>query len=325
MADSNSPKKSVVKLWLARISLVFLTILCIPIVILAQELIAKVWPATSDWGLVVVGILGLAALGTVMSLWEKATKRWGRDPASRFEMYTGLILPLGVLLKNPKGNASSEFAVVQHGLGVEDGRFVVGFRSHGSSDSPVGTMVVEERIPFDDLRHIAVQVNSDDDIQNTALGGAAFDSVAGALSRRRIETKAVGSALTLFVEREDEKFEQYVFGIPADISNAKVQQLAAAVNAAASTDHGAEDGQNGNVVKGVLDAAETCQTIAEVMQTGDLTKVLPSGGIGIGSVVGFVGRLSSAYQLTNAKADLAAALLVAAFRQHAPHLTISRH
>ena len=40
MADSNSPKKSVVKLWLARISLVFLTILCIPIVILAQELIA---------------------------------------------------------------------------------------------------------------------------------------------------------------------------------------------------------------------------------------------------------------------------------------------
>ena len=79
MADSNSPKKSVVKLWLARISLVFLTILCIPIVILAQELIAKVWPATADWGLVVVGILGLAALGTVMSLWEKATKRWGAE------------------------------------------------------------------------------------------------------------------------------------------------------------------------------------------------------------------------------------------------------
>jgi hypothetical protein len=322
---SDTSGKSVLKLWLARIALVFLAILCIPIVILAQEFIARIWPATSNWGLAVAGVLGLAALGTVMTLWEKATKRWGYDLASRHKMYTGMILPLGFLLKSPKRNASSDFAVVQHGLGVEDGRFVVGYRGHGSADSAVGTMVVEEYIPFDNLRHIAIQVNSDDDIQNNALGGAVFDGAAGALSRRKVETKAIGSALTLFVEREDEKIEQYSFGIPADISGAQIQHLATAVNAATPAHHEVADGGNGGIVKGVLDASETCQTIAEVMQTGDLSKILPSDGIGLGGVVGFVGRLSSAYQLTNAKADLAAALLVAAFRQHAPDVPITRH
>ncbi len=322
---SDSSGKSVLKLWLARIALVFLAILCVPIVILLQELLARLWPATSNWALAVVGVLGLAALGMVMKLWEKATSRWGYDLASRYKMYTGIILPLGFLLKNPKGDASSEFAVVQHGLGVEDGRFVVGYRGHGSADSGAGTMIVEEYIPFDDLRHIAVQVSSDDDIQNTALGGAAFDGVAGALTRRKVETKAIGTALTLFVEREDDKIEQYVFGIPADISGAQIRHLATAVNAATPARHEAADGENGEIVKGVIDASETCQTIAEVMQTGDLSKFLPSGGLGLGGVVGFVDRLSSAYQLTNAKADLAAALLVAAFRQHAPDVPITRH
>jgi len=266
--------------------------------------------------------MGLGVLGTIMSAMETAKNRYAPDKP--IETFAGLIFPLGVMIANPKGAVSSDFAVVEHGFGIEDGACVLGFRRHGSSGQQVGVMAVEERIPFENLRHIAVKVHSNDSIQNTAAGGVAFDGVANALGRGKVQTRPVGAVLVLFVERDDEKVEQYAFAVPADISPATIRALSLSVIGAANA-AGDGDSEDGGLVGGALSAADTCQTIMDVLRTGDLAEALPTNDIGLSDVVGFVGRLAEASQLTGANATLAAALMATAMRRFAPHATVSRH
>lgn len=315
-AAQNPVRKRVTLLWLVRVLLVLAGLVCIPIVLIAQELLAALWPATADWGMLIAGAMGLVVLGVIGSLMEAAKARLAPDDP--FDMFHGRLFPLGFMVGNPKGTASSDFAVVEHAFGVDDGAFILGFRSRGTGGQPVGTIAVEDRIAFDRLRHIAVKVNSDESIQNHAAGGAAFDGVANALSRHKIESKAVGALLVLLVEGEAGKIAQYTFAIPADVSAATIRALSTAVADAASTSAGE------GAVAGVLDAVEICQTVIDVLQSGDLAEALPSGDVGLGDVAGFLGRLSQASQLTGANARLAAALLATVLRQHAPHAPVTR-
>ncbi|MGE0052754.1 MAG: hypothetical protein AB7S74_00975 [Hyphomicrobium sp.] len=73
-----------------------------------------------------------------------------------------------------------------------------------------------------------------------------------------------------------------------------------------------------------MGAAGAYKTIAPVLTIDDVSTVLASGITGLGSVAGFVGRISSASQLTNKNARVAAALLASAIQQYAPHVEVSR-
>ncbi|MBI1212982.1 MAG: hypothetical protein GC190_16085 [Alphaproteobacteria bacterium] len=307
-------------LWLVRVLLVLAGIVSIPIILVVQELIGQWWPATSDWAIFIIGAMALFVLGSIMTAMENAKNKYAPDKP--IETFAGLIFPLGIMIANPKGTASPDFSAVEHAFGIENGAFVLGFRSHGTGGRQVGVIPVEERIPFENLRHIAVKVHSDDSIQNTAAGGVALDGVTNAIGRVKMRTKAIGALLVLFVETEVEKIEQYVFAIPADISSDTIRSLSLSVTGKAT---GQAEGVEGDGAGGALDAAETCRTIIDVLQTGDLAELLPSNEIGLSDVAGFIGRLAQASQLTGANASLAAALMAAAMRRFAPHATVSRH
>lgn len=319
------PHASWIKLWLARIGLVFLTFLCFPLILVGQELLAVVLPVTKDWGLIVALLLGLTALGGVMHLWEAATKRYSPKKERQFETYHGLIYPFGIMLKVPNDDTAGVFSRMEHCFGVENGNLVLGFRPTFAPNLPLGTMSIEQTVPLSDLRRVSVRVIDDDELQNSAFGDAVADSFARAVSHHRLHTKTVGAEISLFVEGgRGGKMDQYVLGVPVDFPPERIELLAVLADTKSpSVSENGEAGQADNV-SGVVGAAEKYKTIANILQIDNVTTSLASGIAGIGSVAGFIGRISSVYQLNNKNAGLTAALIASAIQEFAPHVEITR-
>jgi len=229
--------------------------------------------------------------------------------------YSGPVLPVGRLIERPGKQKAT--GMLDWGVGLADGAFVFGFARdlHEHSNG----MVEDFRLPFEDLRHIAVQVRDDADIQNTAVSGIVSDSAINAISRVKVRSIPTGAYLILFVETAPDRIERYSFAVPATIGAGTIRAYSKAVSPAV------DPGDGTSLAAGGLAVADAFGTIAEIVQTGDLAAALPSSPPGLGQFAGFLASIGQAAQATGTNARLAAALMAVHLQRHAPHAPVTHH